>query len=88
MDAVKNTPPIISTEEKLPGDRAYWPALPDDALQPDYAGVRPKLLLNDEPYTDFLIQDADNHGVEGLINLLGIECPGLTAALALAERTR
>lgn len=65
--------------------RRYWPGLPDNALQPDYAGVRPKLRLNDEPYTDFLIQDANDHGLDGLVNLLGIESPGLTAALALAE---
>lgn len=66
--------------------RRYWPALPDGALQPDYAGVRPKLHMHSEPYGDFLIQDAADHGLEGLVNLLGIESPGLTAALALAER--
>lgn len=65
--------------------RHYWPRLPDHALQPDYAGVRPKLRLNGEPYTDFLIQSADDHGINGLVNMLGIESPGLTAALALAE---
>lgn len=65
--------------------RHYWPALPHGALRPDYAGVRPKLRFDDEPYTDFLIQDAGSHGLDGLINLLGIESPGLTAALALAE---
>lgn len=66
--------------------RRYWPALPPGALQPDYAGVRPKLWLNGAPYRDFLIQDQGEHGIEGLVNLLGIESPGLTAALALAER--
>lgn len=66
--------------------RHYWPGLPDNALQPDYAGVRPKLRLNGQPYTDFLIQDAKMHGIDGLVNLLGIESPGLTAALALAEQ--
>lgn len=65
--------------------RRYWPALPDDALQPDYAGVRPKLRLRNQPCNDFLIQSAADHGLDGLINLLGIESPGLTAALALAE---
>ncbi|MDP0495600.1 MAG: FAD-dependent oxidoreductase, partial [Verrucomicrobiota bacterium JB024] len=66
--------------------RRYWPALPAGALQPDYAGVRPKLMLHGQPHPDFLIQDHRLHGLDGLINLLGIESPGLTAALALAER--
>ncbi|WP_101676192.1 NAD(P)/FAD-dependent oxidoreductase [Alloalcanivorax mobilis] len=66
--------------------RRYWPALPAAKLHPDYAGVRPKLIIDDQPHTDFLIQDSRHHGVAGLINLLGIESPGLTAALALAER--
>lgn len=65
--------------------RRYWPTLPEGALQPDYAGVRPKLRFNGEPYSDFLVQDAALHGLDGLTNLLGIESPGLTAALALAE---
>lgn len=66
--------------------RRYWPSLPPGALQPDYAGVRPKLWLHGAPYRDFLIQDRREHGIEGLVNLLGIESPGLTAALALAEK--
>ncbi|MFP1679952.1 NAD(P)/FAD-dependent oxidoreductase [Alloalcanivorax sp. C16-2] len=65
--------------------RQYWPTLPKRALRPDYAGVRPKLRMHGEPYPDFLIQDHRDHGLDGLINLLGIESPGLTAALALAE---
>ena len=68
--------------------RRYWPGLPGGALQPDYAGVRPKLWLNGAPYRDFLIQDQGEHGIDGLVNLLGIESPGLTAALALAERLK
>lgn len=66
--------------------RRYWPGLPVGALQPDYAGVRPKLRINGAPYRDFLIQNQGQHGIDGLVNLLGIESPGLTAALALAER--
>ncbi|WP_028221788.1 NAD(P)/FAD-dependent oxidoreductase [Paraburkholderia oxyphila] len=61
--------------------RSYWPDLPDDALQPGYAGIRPKLA----GASDFLIQDAREHGVRGLVNLYGIESPGLTASLAIAE---
>lgn len=65
--------------------RRYWPGLPDGALQPDYAGVRPK-LAHAGPYdADFLVQASRDHGVPGLINLYGIESPGLTASLALAD---
>ncbi len=65
--------------------RRYWPALPDDALQPGYAGIRPKLALAGPQGADFLIQDARTHGVQGLVNLYGIESPGLTASLAIAD---
>ncbi|WP_186247799.1 NAD(P)/FAD-dependent oxidoreductase [Burkholderia gladioli] len=62
--------------------RRYWPALPDQALQPAYSGIRPKL---DTPDADFVIQGAGVHGVAGLVNLYGIESPGLTASLAIAD---
>ena len=65
--------------------RRYWPELPEGALQPAYAGIRPKLQGPGEPAVDFLIQGPEAHGVPGLVNLLGIESPGLTACLALAE---
>lgn len=65
--------------------RRYWPALPDGSLQPGYAGIRPKLHGPGEPAADFLIQGPDVHGVRGLVNLYGIESPGLTSALAIAE---
>jgi len=65
--------------------RKYWPDLPDGALQPAYAGIRPKLHGPGEAVPDFLIQREDAHGVPGLVNLFGIESPGLTACLALAE---
>jgi L-2-hydroxyglutarate oxidase LhgO len=66
--------------------RSYWPALPDGALSPAYAGIRPKLSGPGEPAADFRIQTADDHGVAGVINLFGIESPGLTASLAIADR--
>ncbi len=66
--------------------RRYWPGLPDGALQPGYAGIRPKLSAPGAPAADFLIQGAEAHGVPGLVNLYGIESPGLTAALAIAEQ--
>jgi L-2-hydroxyglutarate oxidase LhgO len=62
--------------------RRYWPALPDGALQPAYAGVRPKLARGD---SDFMISGPEAHGVPGLVNLFGIESPGLTASLAIAD---
>jgi L-2-hydroxyglutarate oxidase LhgO len=65
--------------------RKYWPALPDAALQAGYAGIRPKINGPHEAASDFLIQGQSEHGVAGLINLFGIESPGLTSALALAE---
>jgi L-2-hydroxyglutarate oxidase LhgO len=63
----------------------YWPGLPDGALFPDYAGVRPKLSAPGAPPADFLIQGVADHGLPGLVNLFGIESPGLTAAPAIAE---
>lgn len=68
--------------------RRYWPALPDGALLPAYAGVRPKLSGPGEPAADFKIEGPQTHGVAGLINLFGIESPGLTACLAIAEHVR
>jgi L-2-hydroxyglutarate oxidase LhgO len=63
--------------------RRYWPALRDGALQPGYAGIRPKLAGPEAPNLDFRIDGPAQHGVPGLVNLLGIESPGLTASLAL-----
>ena len=66
--------------------RRYWPALPDGALQPGYAGIRPKISGPGEPAADFVVQGPQDHGVPGLANLYGIESPGLTASLPLADR--
>jgi L-2-hydroxyglutarate oxidase LhgO len=65
--------------------RRYWPGLPEDALQPDYTGVRPKIYRPDEPVADFRIDGPSQHGIDGLVALYGIESPGLTSCLALAE---
>ena len=65
--------------------RRYWPALPDGALAPGYAGIRPKISGPGEPAADFVIQGPAEHGIAGLVNLFGIESPGLTASLALAD---
>ena len=65
--------------------RRYWPGLPDGALAPGYAGIRPKICGPGEPAADFVIQGPREHGVPGLVNLFGIESPGLTSSLALAD---
>jgi L-2-hydroxyglutarate oxidase LhgO len=65
--------------------RRFWPQLPDGALTPDYAGIRPKLHGPGEHQGDFVIDSADAHGVENLICLFGIESPGLTSSLAIGE---
>jgi L-2-hydroxyglutarate oxidase LhgO len=65
--------------------RRYWPELPDDALEPAYAGIRPKITGPSQPAADFRIDGPSAHGVPGVINLFGIESPGLTASLALAD---
>lgn len=65
--------------------RRYWPGLKDGALTPDYSGVRPKIVARGEPSADFLIDGPDRHGVAGLVNLIGIESPGLTSSLAIGE---
>ena len=65
--------------------RRYWPGLPDDALTPGYAGIRPKISGPGEPPADFVLQGPAEHDVPGLVNLFGIESPGLTASLALAD---
>ena len=65
--------------------RSYWPGLRDGALQPGYAGIRPKISGPAEPAADFVVQGAADHGVPGLVNLYGIESPGLTASLPLAD---
>jgi L-2-hydroxyglutarate oxidase LhgO len=65
--------------------RRYYPALPDGSLQPGYTGIRPKVTSPTQAAGDFIIQGPEAHGVNGLINLFGIESPGLTSCLAIAE---
>jgi L-2-hydroxyglutarate oxidase LhgO len=65
--------------------RRYWPGLRDGALQPGYAGIRPKISGPSEPAADFVVQGPEAHAVPGLVNLYGIESPGLTASLPMAD---
>jgi L-2-hydroxyglutarate oxidase LhgO len=68
--------------------REYWSALPDGRLQPSYSGIRAKIVGPGEPAADFLVQGPRLHGIGGLVNLFGIESPGLTSALALGDYVR
>jgi len=65
--------------------RTYWPGLPEGSLVPDYAGIRPKLTGPGEPAADFMIAAPADHGLPRLVNLFGIESPGLTSSLSLAQ---
>jgi len=65
--------------------RRYWPRLPDGALEPGYAGIRPKISGKGAPAADFVLQGPRGHGVRGLVQMYGIESPGLTASLSLAD---
>lgn len=68
--------------------RRYWPALPDGILEPAYAGIRPKVQGPNDPAKDFMIHGPKDHGMPGVVALYGIESPGLTSCLALAEMVR
>jgi L-2-hydroxyglutarate oxidase LhgO len=65
--------------------RRYYPALRDGSLQPGYSGIRPKIQAPGEPAADFVIDGPGNHGIPGLVNLFGIESPGLTATLGISD---
>jgi L-2-hydroxyglutarate oxidase LhgO len=65
--------------------RQYWPGIDKASLQPNYAGIRPKIAGPDDATTDFVIEGPKQHGIKGLVNLFGIESPGLTASLAIAQ---
>ena len=65
--------------------RRYWPDLPDGALQPGYVGVRPKLAPEGQPAADFTVRGPETHGVGGMVHLFGIDSPGLTSSLAIAD---
>ena len=85
IDAIDYTVDPTRADSFYAAVRKYWPALMDHALQPGYAGIRPKIVPRGASAQDFVVQGPQTHGVSGLINLFGIESPGLTASLALAE---
>jgi L-2-hydroxyglutarate oxidase LhgO len=85
VEAIDYAVDAARAERFYPAIRRYWPTLPDGALMPSYSGIRPKIVPPAVAVQDFLIQGPRDHGVGGLINLFGIESPGLTSSLAIAE---
>src|SRR5947209_17866650 len=85
VDTVDYAVDPARAERFYPAIRRYWPDLPDGALMPSYSGMRPKIVPPAVARQDFLIQGPREHGVAGLVNLFGIESPGLTASLAIAD---
>jgi L-2-hydroxyglutarate oxidase LhgO len=88
IDGIDYTVSLDRSERFYDEIRKYWPALPDGSLRADYAGVRPKLSGPGMAAEDFRIEGQAVHGVPGLVNLFGIESPGLTASLAIADLVR
>ena len=87
MDHAKRTTPSIRAAPTAfyARIRTYWPGLPEDSLVPDYCGIRPKLTGPGEPPGRFHDRGPADHGMPRLVNLFGIESPGLTSSLSLAE---
>ena len=85
VDAVDYSVDASQTAEFETAIRAYWPGLADGALQPESAGVRPRIWGPGMEKLEFVFQGQDQHGVPGLVQLFGFESPGLTACLAIAE---
>ncbi|ETN12770.1 hypothetical protein PPTG_08826 [Phytophthora nicotianae INRA-310] len=85
IDEVEYQPDQSKAEEFAERIRAYWPAARAEMLEADYCGIRPKIAINGEIFEDFYIADKHSHGMPGLVHLCGIESPGLTASLAIAD---
>ena len=85
VDSIDYAVDPARAERFYPAIRRYWPELPDGALMPSYSGMRPKIVPPAVAVQDFLIQGPRDHGIDGLINLFGIESPGLTSSLAIAD---
>lgn len=85
IDAIDYTVDPARASQFYPAIRRYWPDLPDEALLPSYSGIRPKIVPREIATQDFILQGPREHGVPGLVNLFGIESPGLTSSLAIAD---
>jgi L-2-hydroxyglutarate oxidase LhgO len=91
IDAAEGAEPDYAVKPERGADfyaaiRRYWPGLKDGALQPAYSGVRPKVSGPGEAAADFILSGRERHGIAGLVNLFGIESPGLTSSLAIADQ--
>lgn len=86
VDEEEYSVPESKKETFVNNIKSYWPGISGRSLQPDYAGIRPKVAFGGDIHQDFIIQTPSQHGVAGLVNLLGIESPGLTASFAIADR--
>ena len=84
-DQIDYTVDLHRAAEFYDAVRQYWPGLPDGAIAADYSGCRPKLSAPGDPAADFRIDGPEFHGHAGLVHLFGIESPGLTSSLAIAE---
>ncbi|HEY5624003.1 MAG TPA: NAD(P)/FAD-dependent oxidoreductase [Gammaproteobacteria bacterium] len=85
IDEIDYQPDADQAEVFAASIERYWPGVSADLLSPGYAGVRPKIVAEGEPPGDFVIQGCSDHGIAGLVNLFGIESPGLTSSLAIGE---
>ncbi|KAE9012760.1 hypothetical protein PR003_g13968 [Phytophthora rubi] len=85
VDSIEYQPDPAKAEAFAERIRAYWPDTRAELLEADYCGIRPKIAINGEIFEDFYIADQHTHGVPGLVHLCGIESPGLTASLAIAD---
>ena len=88
VDSIEYSVDARRVDEFYSSIRDYWPDLSDGDLQPAYAGMRPKIVGRGERASDFVIAGPTEHGIPGLVNLLGIESPGLTAALAIGDHVQ
>ncbi len=86
IDEIDYDVDVRRADEFYAAVRSYWPSLPDGALQPAYSGIRPKVQPQGGHSDDYQIQGPESHGTPGLVNLYGIESPGLTSSLAIADR--
>lgn len=85
IDTIDYQPDPSKAETFAERIRAYWPDARAEMLEADYCGIRPKIMINGKIFEDFYIADKQIHGIPGLIHLCGIESPGLTASLAIAD---
>jgi L-2-hydroxyglutarate oxidase LhgO len=84
-DAIDYTLPEGLAEKFTDAVARYWPGVKERAIVPSYCGIRPKIHGPEASFADFIIQEDRDHGISGLINLFGIESPGLTASLSIAK---